>query len=503
MSSLTRQFFSHARNMPAKMAIYCDNQTISYQQLATLVNHWSSALQAKGIQRGDHMAVLLPNSIEYVALMLVAAKLGLVLVPLNIALPPVAIQRACQATDVKHIVATTDSLVSLKPLLTLEGLWIAADENSEDILSLPDLTQTPYTDFVAEGQDDDVYILTMTSGSTGNPKPIMLRQLTKLNRAHAAIALYKVSQQENTLIATPLYHSLAERLALIALLTGGTLIIMSRFSAAEWLRTVSEQAVSFTIGVSSQLRQIAQCLDQKPQPFSLNSLRCLVSSSALLEIPTKEKLLANLTCEFHECYGTSEIAIATNLNAEQARLKLHSVGQALPNVIIKILRDDNTEAMPNEVGEIVCKTPMLFGGYYKLPERTQAAMVGEYFRTGDIGKLDEEGFLYFLGRKKEIIITGGINVYPTDIESILSECHTVKESAAFPFPDERLGEIIAVALVPHACEPFNLRSIRFHCATRLADYQQPRKFFIVEALPKNSLGKVMKHAILAGITTES
>jgi len=426
-----------------------------------------------------------------------------VLVPLNTSLPSEAINQACKATDVKHLIATTDILQALQLTLLIDGLWISLDKSFEGAISLSDCTNEAYLHFEPTVQDSMPLILTMTSGSTGNPKPIILQQKTKLSRADAAIKTYKVSNKDKTLIATPLYHSLAERLAFIALLTGGTLIIMARFSPSEWIRTIAAQSISFTIAVSSQLSQIAQYLDEEAGQQSMKSLRCLVSSSALLDTATKEKLVSTLNCEFHECYGASEVAIATNLNAEEAKLKINSVGKALPNVKVKILKDDNTLASPNEAGEIICKTPMCFSGYYGAPKLTNDALFGDYFRTGDIGKLDEDGFLYFLGRKKEIIITGGINVYPSDIESIVLECHTVKESAVFPYPDEKLGEIVAIALVPTQLEQFKLRKIRLHCATRLADYQQPRKFFIVDALPRNSLGKIMKHAILSEIMIES
>jgi long-chain acyl-CoA synthetase len=164
-------------------------------------------------------------------------------------------------------------------------------------------------------------------------------------------------------------------------------------------------------------------------------------------------------------------------------------------VEIRILRDDDEIAAPGEAGEIACKTPMIFGGYFKRPDLTRAAMWGEYFRTGDIGRLDQDGFLYFLGRKKDVIITGGINVYPADVESAVSEHASVAECAAFPVPDERLGEIVAVAVVPRSPGPFDRRALRFHCAERLADFQQPRKYFVVDALPKNNMGKVMQHTL--------
>jgi long-chain acyl-CoA synthetase len=200
------------------------------------------------------------------------------------------------------------------------------------------------------------------------------------------------------------------------------------------------------------------------------------------------------SCDFHECYGTSEIAIASNLNGV-ASIKLHSVGNAAPGVDILIIGNNDEVLTAGEAGEIVCRTPMLFGGYFKQPELTKNAMWGDYFRTGDTGKLDAEGFLYFLGRCKDIIVSGGINIYPADIESVVERQGSVRESAAFAFPDDRLGEVVALAIVPSDAQTFNLRTLRLYCGQQLADFQQPRHFFIIDELPRNGMGKLMKFAL--------
>lgn len=489
-------FFAHAGRTPDKTAIWCDGTTVTYQALAKLVCRWSNAMAQSGVKRGDHIGVILPNSIEFVALMLVAADLGAVLVPLNTSLTPTAVHTAFGVAEVKHVVATG---VLLKPLLVkpdismADGLWLSVDEAVDGATLLADILFKVAPDVrpFAAAMEEDALILTMTSGSTGDPKPIILTQRTKFNRAAAAVELYGITEKDRTLAATPLYHSLAERLVLIPLLTGGTSVLMSRFSASTWLECVSQQAVTFTIAVSSQLKQIAELLGGVDE-YDISSMRCIVSSSALLDHKTKVELLAKLNCEFHECYGTSEIAIATNLGGISAKTKLQSVGIPAPGVDIKIVGKNDEVVGTGEAGEIVCKTPMLFGGYFKRPELTRAAMWGEYFRTGDMGRLDEDGFLYFLGRTKDIIICGGINIYPADIETVVAEYASVLECAAFAYPDERLGEVVAIAVVSTDKSAFDLRQLRFHCGEHLADFQQPRNFFIVDELPRNAMGKVMK-----------
>lgn len=499
METLSAAFFAHASATPGKMAISCDGRALSYAELGRLVSRWSRALDVHGVRRGDQIGVILPNSIEFVALILVAADLGAGLVPLSPGLPPAAALHAFAAGQARHLVTTAHHMALLQEdaaSSALSGLWLSIDEAGGKAVSLQALLQAVPENALPlhAGRGDDALILTMTSGSTGSPKPIVLTQRTKLNRVRAAVQLYGIVPQDRTLAATPLYHSLAERLVLLPLLTGGSAILMPHFSAQGWLRCIQHEQVSFTIAVSSQLKQIVAQLAEGEHDIS--SLRCIVSSSALLENAVKADLLARLSCEFHECYGASEIAIATNLDGNAARRKLQSVGTAAPGVDIRILDADDKELPAGEAGEIVCRTPMLFGGYFQLPGLTQAAMHGEYFRTGDIGRLDDEGFLYFLGRKKDVIISGGINIYPADIEAAIAGHGSVSESAAFAFPDARLGEVVAVALVPHDPGTFDLRQLRFHCAHHLADFQQPRKFFIVGQLPKNSMGKLMKFQLV-------
>ncbi|WP_426147316.1 class I adenylate-forming enzyme family protein [Polaromonas sp. DSR2-3-2] len=504
MAKIVPAFLSHARRTPYKQAIWCEGNTASYQQLAQLVCRWSNAMMSRGVKRGDHIGVILPNSIEFVALILVAADLGAVLVPLNTSLTLAAVQRAFEVVEVKHVVSTAALLqgflrsVSLADFVLKDGLWLSVDEGLDGAILLADLLHDvkPDAQPLNAALEEDALILTMTSGSTGDPKPIILTQRTKYNRAVAAIELYGITEHDRTLAATPLYHSLAERLALIPLLTGGTSLLMSKFSATAWLQCVAEQTVTFTIAVSSQLKQIAEELGDEVHTYDTTSLRCLVSSSALLDHQVKAELISKFNCEFHECYGTSEIAIASNLDGIAAKAKLQSVGIAAPGVAIKIIGKNDDIVGNGEAGEIVCKTPMLFDGYFKRPDLTQAAMWGEYFRTGDTGKLDEDGFLHFLGRTKDIIISGGINIYPADIEAVVTDHGSVTESAAFAFPDERLGEVVAIAVVPAKKAEFDLKQLRFHCCERLADFQQPRKFFVVDELPRNGMGKLMKFQLI-------
>lgn len=513
VATVSDLFFLQASLHPYKIALYFEDQRIDYHTLALKVSILANALAQRGVRRGDHVGLVLPNSPMFVLMMLVAAELGLALVPVNPSLHPESIAKAFLATDVKHLVSDSlhyeDWVSERFEWHWIKGLLLSVDDWFGDakfvvpknlcmvseLLNAVQLQNSTYE----RGHAEDAFILTMTSGSTGDPKPIVLTQRIKINRAKAAQTLYNITAEDITLAATPLYHSLAERLVLIPLLTGGSSVLMGRYSPNEWISHINRFKVSFTIAVSSQLKQAASLFGQVGD-LSLVSLRCLVSSSALLESEVKQQLVEHLICDFHECYGTSEIAIASNLSGKITQ-KLKSVGTAAPTANIVIL-DENKQLLPiGQPGEIACKTSMLFGGYYKKPELTQSSMWGEYFLTGDIGQLDAEGYLYYLGRKKDLIISGGINIYPFDIESVIAEVQGVLESAAFAFPDAGLGEVVAVAIVVDDKNQFDLKRAKHLCAKRLADYQQPRKWFLVKSIPKNSLGKVMKYQLVKQFTS--
>tara|TARA_R110001592_G_scaffold175466_1_gene414605 strand:+ start:25204 stop:26730 length:1527 start_codon:yes stop_codon:yes gene_type:complete len=504
--SIIQQFYKHVLQTPDKAAVIFDGDVFTYQELANQISSLSKGLLDAGIQKGDHVAVLLPNGVEFIVLMMTAANIGLVLVPNNMTIGEQVLSRSIYSADVKHAFVWHASVPDLKTtfdaILDDDAVFVSVGGESHGAISYEALLETPPYSLNIINTDDFLeypYILTMTSGSTGEPKPIVLSQKTKVLRAKAAIELYRVNHEDITLIATPMYHSLAERLVIIPLITGGTCVVLGSYTAKKWLQAVIKHKVTFAIPVSSQLKQIL--IELNENPCSFDSLRCLVSSSERLPDSVREEMKMLIQCEFHECYGASEVAIVTNLDHQKNANG--SVGLAIPNVEIKILDDNREPVGINQPGEIACKTPMLFSGYYKQPEATVASMWEDYFCTGDIGRLDKDGYLYFLGRKKDIIITGGINIYPKDIEDVLNSHESVVESAVIPLPDDSLGEKLTAVIVPDKNTSFSTRTLQRLCAKFLADYQQPRSYLLVEEMPKNPMGKIMKQKLIQQLSANS
>lgn len=487
-------FSNNVKKFPDKTALICQGDQFTFDELETLSLRLSGLLWEIGVRKGTKIGVLLNNSPEFALTMLATARLGAVIVPMNPTLPTENAKRAFFAADIEFAIMrgeilkrhkNCDELLPDDKILSFGGV---TPRSFEEIYSKNhEFTTIPYD---IEPELD--YLIIMTSGSTSNPKPIVLSQNTKIKRAiDGAKEVYNLSDADIILVGSPMYHSLAFRLTLLPLLIGGTGIILPKFSPKIWLKTVENYRVTFTIAVSSQLEMILN--DIKKTTYDLTSLQKIVSSSALLKPKIKEQLISELDCEFHECYGTSEIGIATNLSPKDSDRKLNSVGKALPYVDIQIADEHKKELPVSSEGEIACKTTTIFSGYYKKEGETKTSLKKGYFYTGDIGRLDEDGFLYYIRRKKDIIITGAINVYPRDIEDVLVRFDGIQEASIIGVDDLYFGEAVLAVIV--ANKTIDEKQLRRYCAKHLADYQQPMAYEFVKELPKNEMGKIIRYKL--------
>jgi len=452
MMNIAEKFFEHVQKDPYKTAIIFRNEIISYGDLSQKVCQIAAVLQE--VEK-SHIAVLLENSIEFAALMVAAAQVGVVLVPFPAVMGERQLEHLFEKNHIEYVIG--ERSIANRPLL--------------DIFS----DREPLTKIFDTDIDQD-YIIVSTSGSTSEPKPIVLTQAIKLKRIEIACQTYGLSHQDHILVSTPMHHSLAQRGVLLGLTLGATVVLMDRFSPVAYLETIQRHRVTFSFSVSNQLESIVDIIDR----YDVSSIREMVSSSYAIK-PTIKKRLLNYF-NIHECYGTSEIGCVTQLSPEAIRLHPESVGQPLEGVDIKILNPDE-----QGIGEIVVQSPWKFKGYYELPEITAEAFENGYFKTGDLGRLEDE-FLYYVGRKKEMIKTGGISVYPIDIEKVIKEVDGVEEVAVIGVEDSYFGEAIIAVIVGDV----NISEVRKRAKANLLPYQVPLFYDKVKSLPKNSLGKLQK-----------
>lgn len=492
MSIFFERVKKNSNKFPAKVAIVEGERSITYSELVSSAEIMACSLKNIVSSDGLRIAICINEGIELPILVLALNLLGATIIPLNPGLQINQIEHLLYSVDANVIIVNKDKISAfsvLKSIKSIVGLEDLCNGSSMQV----DINQNTTVDAINSVSNSEQFLITLSSGSTGNPKPIIISEENKWARFEQAARSYQVTECDTVLCASPFYHSLGQRLTFLPLLAGGTLCILKVFTAKNWVNALIKNEVTLTIPVSSHLHEVIDSLLEKP--FHFPSLRCLVSSSAAINDEVKRRLFEELPCEFHEMYGASEVATATNLDKVQARLKSKSVGFPNPSVQVRIVDDQMRDCPSNIAGQIVVKSLLMSSGYYGLPIISAESYSEGYFLTGDIGYLDDDGFLYFVDRKKDIIISGGVNIYPSDIEGVLNESHEVKGSYALGIHDEYLGEV-PVAVIISDAEHSNLEKIlRTKVRSKLAAYQRPFKYFFKDKVPLTASGKVDKRAL--------
>lgn len=501
---IIRHILDHEERYPNKTALILNEQQLTYQECVMQTRTLSAALNELGVGVGSHVGLLLNNTLDFVVTLLAAADLGAIVVPLNTTISLMDFRRAIQICDIEFVIGQ-DTIIK-KVFETVQdddfpiprkrcivvGNHVEGCHNYNDLMNATPQNYKLDSRSIDEEQD---YILAMTSGSTSAPKPIMFTQGTKIRRCFSAKESYGLTSQEIFLVATPLYHSISLRLILAPLILGATCVIMRKFTPGNWLDQVESNKVSFTIAVASQLEAIFQTTENIVE--KIKTIRCLVSCCALLNQGTKDCLINELTCEFHECYGVSEVGVISDVSNRDPVTKVHSVGRAVSGVEIIVVDNERNPVAADTIGEIACKSLMQFSRYYKNELETKKSLVDGVFYTGDMGYMDNDGYLTFSGRKKELIITGGANVFPKDIESVLIEHPDVEECAVTGIPDKHFGEVVLAFIITKNSSKLMERELQRYCLHRLADVQRPLAYIFVDEFPRTGLGKVKKHELAA------
>ncbi len=497
---ITQYLLRNAALHPDKAAIIIDDVILSYADCVEEVRKLVGGLRAIGMDSQARIGLLLTNSVEFVIAALATAELNATIVPLNSTISQRDLVTAIVTTDINFLIAGHTVLKNAyetrdagAPLPLPRSRCISVYGDVEGCHSLNDVTSLTTDDFVLGGREvreEADYILTMTSGSTSEPKPIVFTQGTKIRRCMSAKDSYGLSEQDVILVATPLYHSISQRLIFIPLILGATCVIQRKFTTNQWISLVNKHKVTFTISVATQIKALFPAGSDNLS--RIESMRCLVSCCALLDTDTKCRLAKELPCKFYECYGTSEVGVISNLSSTEPECKFLSVGKPVKGVDVKIVDHDKHIVPDGTVGEIICNSEMRFDRYFGNDEETRKSFHDGYFYTGDMGYLDTEGYLYFSGRKKEVIITGGTNVFPKDVEAVLRDHPKVKDCAVIGIPDKHFGEAVVAVIITHDGEEITARELQRFCMGRLMDVQKPLAFFFVDDFPRTSLGKVIK-----------
>lgn len=491
----------HARYWPDHLGVIFEEHRLSWREFNARVNRLSNALLDMGLSKGDKVATILPNCLEVLDTYWAAAKTGIVVVPLNPLLRGRGLTTLLNDSDALAVITTGDMIEHLDPLRSSlpeiddERYIVAGDESRPGWTSYGPLVSRSRDDEppAAGLNGDDLYNIMYSSGTTGSPKGIMhthhIRAMYGLTCAVGCrIVPESVVLHTGSLSFNGAFITLAP-----AFLQGATYILHPSFEVERLIQTVADERVTHVVMVPSQI--VAMLRSPHFDSERLSSLEMILTVGAPLHLEHKRELNDRLPGRFYELYGLTE-GLATLLDKTMYQAKPESVGPPMHLTQMKIVGDDGHEVPAGEVGEIVGRGPITMTGYYKRPDLTAEAIRDGWLHTGDMGYVDEDGFLYLVDRMKDMIISGGINVYPRDIEEVVVQHPTVAEAAVFGVPDEKWGEapVAAVILLPHSDTTADELQSWINARVE-ARYQKVREVIVCDDFPRSVAGKTLKRVM--------
>jgi long-chain acyl-CoA synthetase len=479
-------------------AILSSSGVITHGELNERSDALAAGLLALGLKHGDRIAVAMPNRPEYVIIAIACAKAGLVLVTLNYRFTAQEYRNQIRDSGAAAVIYA-DSIAALSTISRdMAGL-------KSICLGVPKHGETTWDSLFASGTgsvpeapvaETDLLYLGYTSGTTGRPKGAMVTHRNRVLAYHYWALEFGLTADDVMLHCAPFHHSAPFTFVLCQLYIGGQVVILDHFDPNSCLEAIERAGVTWAFWVPFMSERILDALRQSDQRRNLSTFRMIISGAAPLPTRTKLALLDGFKgCELHEFYGATEAGVITNLRPNHQSWKIRCVGQPVFDMEIAIRNEASQELPRGEIGDIWLRGPTLFSGYFKDPEKTAAMFDRDWCTLGDIGWVDEENFLYIIDRRKDVIKSGGVNVYPIEIEEVLLEDTDIAEVAVVGVPDEVWGEAVHAVLVcrPGAAQESD-RLIRL-CREKLAGYKVPKSIEFRAELPRNANGKILKRVL--------
>ncbi|BAI80122.1 long-chain fatty-acid-CoA ligase [Deferribacter desulfuricans SSM1] len=500
--NLGDMLIQNAKKLKSKKYIFFEDKKYTYAEVNKITNKVAHALTNLGLKKGDRVAILLDNSPEFLFSFFGITKCGAVAVPINNFLKQEEIGYILNDCQVKYLITSEnyqdffpylkENVSSLNATLTYNFLSPHSVNFSELINNEPD--NDPPCDF----EMDDLAVLIYTSGTTGHPKGAMLTHKNLLSNCDACNKAFKVKKSDRFLLFLPMFHSYAfTTCVLLPTFLGCSIIILRsvmELRSKKFKNVLLFKRPTFFLGVPQVYSALSKAKLPKWFIKFLYPVRIHVSGGA----PLPEEILNVFKEKFKrpiiEGYGLSEASPVVAVNRLEWQ-KPYSVGLPLPDVEVKIVNDDEEELPVGEIGELIVKGPNVMKGYWNLPEATEQAIRNGWLFTGDMAKIDEDGFIYIVDRKKDLIIVKGINVYPREIEELLYQYPGVEAAAVIGVPDEASGEVPVAYVMPKENESLNEKDIKNYLKSHLANFKVPKKIHIVDELPMTATGKVLKRKL--------
>lgn len=516
--NLSSQLQETAKVWANKPAYHFMKQACTYAELDGAITKFASGLVKLGVKQGDHIGLLLGNSPHFVISLYGALRLGATVIPINPIYTADEIGYILNNGDVKVVVALDIAIPLAEKMQTFlpkvehfvfcETGQAGFGQSELEILSVYSKMKS-FTNVVSFGdlsfqgpelQDDDVALILYTSGTTGKPKGAMLTHKNLYSNSKDVGDYLKMNDQDRVITALPIFHVFCLTVALNApLMNGATLLIVPKFSPKEIFSLGKEFNPTVFAGVPTMYNFLFQY--PEGNPADLQTLRLCISGGSSMPVSLLKNFEKKFNVVISEGYGLSEASPVTSFNPLDRPRKPGSIGTSILHVKNKIVNELGEEVPVGEVGELIVHGPNVMKGYYKMPEETSATIRDEWLYTGDLAKMDEEGYFYIVDRKKDLILVGGYNVYPREVEEVLYNHPDVIEAAVLGIPDPNQGEAVKCYVVSKNPN-LSVEQLYEHCKEHLAKYKIPSSIEFLEELPKNTTGKILRRA-LKDLVTET
>jgi len=464
--------------------------------IRALGNRLASGMKKLGLGAGDKVVVCVPNCPEVLVSYSGIWKVGMIIIPVLFLLQAEEIKYILENSDAKAIITSHELVDKIKAaaagVSTLKHIIVIGGKEIEGTVSFEKLVEEGDKDFAIQTMsDDDLGVILYTSGTTGKPKGVMLSHDNLLFNAQASTkCLTHVTTETVSLVVLPLAHVYGLTVLLGGFILGGKGVLLRWFDTEKVLEAIQNYRVEIMTGVPTMYAYMLN--HPGVEKYDLSSMEIWLCAAAPMPMEAYRAFEEKFPGKIYEGYGLTEAAPAVSLHRDFRPIKPGSVGIPLDNIEVKILNDDNMPLPTGEIGEICIKGPTVMKGYYNMPEETAKTIVDGWLHTGDMGKLDEDGYLYVVDRKKDMIIRGGLNIYPKDVEEIIDSHPAVLESAVVGVNDPLMGEEVKAFVVLKYGQKVTEEEIIKHCQERLAKYKTPKYVVFRPYLPKSAIGKVLK-----------
>ena len=481
-----------AERTPDAPAIRLGDLELSYGELDDSSARLATLLREKGLEPGDRVGVMLPNVPEFPVAYYGVLRAGCVVVPMNVLLKRREIAFYLEDSGAKLLLAWHGFLEEARDGAADADTELVGVEPASTAASLAELEPTPG---LAETAEDDTAVILYTSGTTGKPKGAELTHLNLFRNADVSSrTTSEISQGDVVLGALPLFHSFGQTVSMNAsLMVGACLTLVPRFDPGEALATMQRDGVTHFYGVPTMYGALLHHPGR--ESFDTSSLRICITGGASMPVEVLRGFEDAFGAKVMEGYGLSETSPVACSNHPDRERKAGSIGTPIEGVEMRVVDEDDNPVAQGEVGEIAIRGHNIMKGYWQRPDATAEAMRGGWFHSGDMARTDEDGYFYIVDRKKDLIIRGGYNVYPREVEEVLYEHPKIREAAVVGVPHDEWGEEIGAAVVLHDGEELPPEEVGAYVKERIAAYKYPRVVWFLDELPKGPTGKILKREI--------